>query len=464
MKICLSFVLSILLATTLAGTYKVKVGIINDLHYEPFYQTGSDIQRYCRSDNSPLKWITGYTQDNASPFGEYRCDAPKRLINLMLDKLDEIDPDIDVLLVSGDFIAHGIAVEITDKVHDQYQILKDSISEVFLEMINKKFPNAIVLPAIGNNDIKYHYVSPQRGVTAPDYYPFMYDLIFEKMDGNKNIGTQDMRDTFTKFGGFRYDYSDDISFISFNSLYYNNKVPSKDTQIKKAQFDWLANTIDQEQSERKFVIFFHVYPGVYIIKSPKSFWEQEAQLEFNRIIQRNSHKIILVTGAHSHYADVKVFFDKEFTIQDFMNPKETEFRANPVWALLVTPSISPVFTNNPGVTHLNLNDGFADNITWTFLELNRYPSDESEAQYNTFSLEQQCGIFKFTPEQVANFIKSLIKDKYALYKYLAHKIGFQGENIVNALLGYKELGTITFKDESEYFCSLLNNKRIDYYI
>lgn len=454
----------ILLMFVAMGTCQiVRVAIINDIHYEPFYEEGTEVERFCRKSNSPLSWITRFTALNASPFGEYSCDAPERLINLMFDKLNEIDPNIEVLLVGGDFITHGLSIELDDVIHDQYDLLKESITKVFLEMINKKFPNAIILPAVGNNDIKYHYVAPQTNHTDSDYYKFLYNLFFEQLDKNKNIDKTGINETFDKFGGYRYDFSSTLSFISFNSLYYNVRTPGTDLQIKELQFQWLSDTLDQSTEGQKFVIFMHIYPGIYHIGHTRFFWERSAVLRFDEIIQKHYSKIALITGAHSHFPDVKVGFGHELSIPQILETDNYTVGSMPTWALLITPSISPVFKNNPGVTHLIIENNVAKNITWTFLQLSRYPQTEAEAQFYTFDFAVEMGIVEFTPTSVLRFIKSIILDKVKLYKYLAHKIGFIGEEVANALVEYKNFGSITFANECKYFCASLNMLRTGYY-
>lgn len=381
----------------------------------------------------------------------------------MLDKMNELEPDIEVLLVVGDFIAHGIAVELQDMEHDQYGMLKENIEFFFLEILAKKFPKAYIFPTIGNNDIKYHYVAPQKNYTAPDYYYFMYHTIFEKIPQNTKLNLTGVLETFLEFGGYKIDLDEEHSFISFNSLYYNDRTPSNDTEIKNDQFDWLARTVDTAEDTRKFVIFFHIYPGMYFIGHIRFFWERPAVLKFNDIIQRNIEKFTLIVGAHSHFPDVKVGFSHEFSIPHLMNTNDDMLEYIPKWAMLVTPSISPVFGNNPGVTLLQIENQVAKNISWNFFEMYKHPRNESEATFNKVDLAEDMGIDEFTPVAVLKFIKSIIDDNYKLYKYLAHKIGYRGKNTATALAEYQYLGMVNLADEYQYYCSLLNMLRTDYY-
>jgi hypothetical protein len=381
----------------------------------------------------------------------------------MLDKMNELEPDVDIILVTGDMITHGVSVELEDmKHHHQYDMLKNLLEELIVNILAEKFPNAYILPTIGNNDIKYHYVAPQRNYTAPDYYPYMYNLIFEQIPKNRNLNLTGVKESFYNFGGYKIDMSDDLSFISLNSLYYNNRTPSNDTEIKVAQLDWFEKTLDNAEPGRKFVIFFHIYPGMYFIGHIRFFWERPAVLRFNDIIQRNIDKIALINGAHSHFPDIKVGFSSEFSIPLLMNTDDHFLKYIPKWTMLITPSISPVFRNNPGITLLEMEDQVPKNIVWHFMELYKFPSKESEVTFNSLRFKEDLGIDEFTPNSALRFIKTIIGNRYQLYKFLAHKIGYRGKTMAHALAEYQDLKMINLGGEFDYFCSLLNMLRTDY--
>ena len=103
------------------------------------FESGAPVSNNCRGP-TPFE-IINYLEAQTTPFGTHGCDAPLRLINLVLNKINEIDPDIEVLLVSGDFVSHGYAVEIG--MSDHYFVLKEIIEYVFIEILAKKFPNAV---------------------------------------------------------------------------------------------------------------------------------------------------------------------------------------------------------------------------------------------------------------------------------------------------------------------------------
>lgn len=113
----------------------------------------------------------------------------------MTDKLKSIQPDVDVILVSGDFIAHGYAVKM-DAPKNHYAKLKEAIHNVFVNLVGTRFPNAVILPALGNNDIKFHYIAPRQDDEASDYYNYFSDFLFNEVPGNRNINRNQIDQTF----------------------------------------------------------------------------------------------------------------------------------------------------------------------------------------------------------------------------------------------------------------------------
>ena len=56
--------------------------------------------------------------------------------------------------MSGDFVMHGLASKIPGKTN--WDMMKTTIVSV-IDQLKKKFPDTILLPCIGNNDVVEHY-------------------------------------------------------------------------------------------------------------------------------------------------------------------------------------------------------------------------------------------------------------------------------------------------------------------
>ena len=87
----------------------------------------------------------------------------------------------------------------------------------------------------------------------------------------------------------------------------------------------------------------HVFPGLfYGVKDIEVFWQDDYLLRFNEIIVRYSHKIILQMGAHVHFGEIRA--------PRLSDNKEDDMKS----VVLVAPSISPIYRNDPGYTVLDI--------------------------------------------------------------------------------------------------------------
>lgn len=105
---------------------------------------------------------------------------------------------------------------------------------------------------------------------------------------------------------------------------------------------WFASELDKLQNEKKnVIILFHVPPGQYFPGEPQTFWQEQYTQQYRDIIKKNWEKVLLTTGAHIHFMDMRYEDDEE---------------GNPFYYLLLAPSFSPEFGNNPGFTTLKVDD------------------------------------------------------------------------------------------------------------
>lgn len=78
------------------------------------------------------------------------------LIEAMFTRFKEQFTNVDVILVPGDLVAHKVsALDGQDPTGSVYTQVKNNYSSV-MTLLQKHFPDTIILPTIGNNDGRYH--------------------------------------------------------------------------------------------------------------------------------------------------------------------------------------------------------------------------------------------------------------------------------------------------------------------
>ena len=95
-----------------AQASSLRVGVISDLHSNVKYDMFSAAQGNQFSNSvTDNCWASGPLADEPSPWARYGCDPSPDLVDAMMRHFVESFGVPDVLLVSGDNVAHGINVD-----------------------------------------------------------------------------------------------------------------------------------------------------------------------------------------------------------------------------------------------------------------------------------------------------------------------------------------------------------------
>ena len=131
----------------------LKIVTLSDPHMMPQYDPYNGSNGFCWDDSGaePLEY--------PAFFGQVGCDPPVELVRIMLDKFSTEHPDADVMLLTGDIVAHAVALEPPPKSPYSHASYGDVLGILanFSNLLHEYFPNTVILPTQGNNDDKYHY-------------------------------------------------------------------------------------------------------------------------------------------------------------------------------------------------------------------------------------------------------------------------------------------------------------------
>jgi len=67
--------------------------------------------------------------DTMAYFGRFNCDVPALMVERAFQKMSAENPDLDFILVPGDYIGHNISMNLPSnnlKDEDPYQMLQDT--------------------------------------------------------------------------------------------------------------------------------------------------------------------------------------------------------------------------------------------------------------------------------------------------------------------------------------------------
>lgn len=241
---------------------------------------------------------------------------------------------------------------------------------------------------------------------------------------------------------YRADVTDSISVLSINTMYWNVKDKTEnDGGVPEEQFEWLEQQLSNDDG-RKFLITYHIYPGSKHTSHYKTMIFPKYNERYIRLINQYSDRVIMEIGAHDHYGDLR-YHDKDISDVDFndkvkvsklvqkarkeASPAENkEFFRN----IFITPAVSPIKTNNPGVTLLEVDDLTLEpqNLISHFFQLNKYNEDSSVDEFHIVNYQDDFGVTDLSPYGIHSLKSALEDDKDSCLAYLVQKVGYTMED------------------------------------
>ena len=138
--------------------------MLTDIHLQAFYDPRVPAADYycCKFPGDNPTYV-----DDSAYFGRFGCDLPYSMIDIAMQKMSTDHPDLDVILVPGDYVGHSISNEPPEWAEEgespEFKTVQDKLSELkevttqVTDLFEKYFKDIPVLSTFGNNDTKYHY-------------------------------------------------------------------------------------------------------------------------------------------------------------------------------------------------------------------------------------------------------------------------------------------------------------------
>jgi hypothetical protein len=251
-----------------------------------------------------------------------------------------VAPHAQVIIIAGDFLAHHFDAKVRAAASRQ------TISRAAMETMEqiertfaRAFPRAQFVIALGNNDDP---CGDYRAAPRTAYLAQVARLWAPLVNRNHAAPTF-MRD-FSQaafytarlpVAGLHAIVIDDVYW----SLFYRQCKPGA-SGVPASEMSWLAHTLSAVRAPQRAIVVAHIPPGI----DPTStllthrfvlvpFLRVNAERRLESILHANEHAISFGVTGHMHRSDFRIFGDVP---------------------LLLAPSISPVYNNNPAFLVLNV--------------------------------------------------------------------------------------------------------------
>ena len=356
--------------------------LISDIHLDPVADPAIVKQLIA----SPVEqWDAIFQSSQQKSFSPYGEDSNYRLFSSALTEAAAQAP-FDYVIFTGDALRHNFsqAFVAAGGTPDQYPAFAAKTEAFVLQELQNRL-KVPVLATLGNNDSgcgDYH---------IPPDSPFLSETADQL---NVLATSPEAKSTFQLGGFFSIPHptvgNQDIVVLNtiFWSASYKSCTPDSGDP-GEAEIEWLGwKLYTASLLHHGVTLVMHIPPGMDAYNSsrgqcrkPVAFWQPKYATEFSTLMSTYSGVVQLAFAGHIHMDD--------FRVSDPHSPSSP-----PSLPLRITPSVSPIFKNNPAfsVMTYNLTTASVSDITTFFLAL----SSETPAWSTEYKFSSAYGINSFS--------------------------------------------------------------------
>ena len=320
---------------------------LSDIHFDPFYDP-TLVDQLIQSDYT--EWQKIFSSSKTKNYGTYGEDTNYPLLNSALQHAALAAKDADFVIISGDFLSHHFNENYYTYSGNKnpkalHEFINKTIAFVTM-MLTESFPNVPTYPVVGNNDSycgDYQIQPAGEFLEATTEY---WKVFFKDKDNSKAFLA-----TFP-VGGYYTVLPQNISphrLIALNTIFwsikYKNACGNPQEDPGQKQLQWLKVQLQHAATNKEKVwLVYHIPPGINPYSTVKansteaftkaiSYWDTDFTNQYMELMAKYSSVIVLSLVGHIHMDNFELVREK--------------FTSNPVSFVHFTPSISPIFGNNP---------------------------------------------------------------------------------------------------------------------
>jgi sphingomyelin phosphodiesterase acid-like 3 len=328
-------VLLLLLALAVSASGQQFLSV-SDIHFDPFADP-SLVAKLETADAA--QWEAILATSTKTAFSTYGSDLNEPLFRAAMAEMQKRIPSPAFVLISGDFLAHKFDQTYqqyaTDKSPAAYTAFVTKTIAYVTAAFRKAYPGVRIYPTLGNNDSDCgdYAVAPNSTFLAN-----LRDV------WRPVVGSRSFERRFPTGGYYHADVPglNDVRIIALNTNFFSTNYknpcgkPGPDPGLQ--QLTWLDAELHLARSQRKRVwLLFHIPPGMDVFDTEQwggtcpdlkvqTFWKDEYQQKYLQITATHRNTILGSFAGHTH---------------------QDEFRLANGDFIHITPSVTPVFGNNP---------------------------------------------------------------------------------------------------------------------
>lgn len=357
---------------------------VSDIHFNPFADPAI-VARLEAADVS--QWEAILASSTSTAFSSYGSDVNDPLLRSAIAEMQKQLPSPAFVMISGDFLAHDFDKNYqqyaTDKSQTAYTAFVTKTIAYVATALRKAWPGVRIYPTLGNNDSDCgDYAVAPNGAFLKDFRDVWRPI----------IGSRSFDRRFPTGGYYHADVASlsGVRIIALNTNFFSTNyknpcgTPGPDPGLR--ELEWLDAELQLAREEGKRVwLLFHIPPGMDVYDSlqyggacpslkAQTFWKDEYEQKYLKTTAAYRKTIAGSFAGHTHQDEFRI------ANGDFIH---------------ITPSVSPIFGNNPAfeIVDVSRHGDITDYTAWhlpnvTLPWAREYSFDEAYAKkkYDAASL------------------------------------------------------------------------------
>lgn len=368
---------------------KKSILLVTDIHFNPFADT-LIVDQLVQA--SSAEWDSVFSQNKDKKITGYHEETSPELFELLLKSMEKQKPGVSAVLFTGDVLCHNFNELCYKYIRNVKEEGKNEFIYKTMEYVSMKmrenFPSVSIYFSLGNNDsFKGDYAIVNDGDFLHKTTSLFYDNLINPatQTANNSKAKKDFYDTYSAHGYYVQDFPlvSNGRLIGLNTIFFSNNFPDSLYSIKpgKEELIWLEKQLtESEKAGEKVFLLLHIPPGINVYTSQHKsngsdmnvslFWQEEYNDRYLELMQRYHKTIAASFAGHTHMDDFRLIYNQE------TNDKK------PLDYVHITPSVSPVFGNNPAfqIIDLNVNTGELTETNTYYLNISK-PFKDFEFEY-----------------------------------------------------------------------------------
>lgn len=402
------------------GVGEYSIVVFTDVHFDPFYDPSLFSELNGSSED---EWDDIFRTSTVTGPPAWGSETNYPLLTQALVSACREATSTPFLLFAGDILTHSFSTKFYEAYGQEDDAAMRSFTyktvSFFADEVREHCGDVPVMFTLGNNDsYEGNYKIEPGGSFLADTLDLFYTyFLLHGADYDAFAAT------YAAGGYYATDLlHSNLVFISLNSILFSPRAADGSEGAADTQLDWFEATLADARSEgKKAWILLHIPPGVDIYSSVNNYmdesgalsdadtmWKEVYQQRYTEILQSHADVVSMTFAGHTHMDEYRLSIDVDGS------------GAEPV---IVTPSVSPVFNNNPAFKVLTVSS-----VQWSpsdYRSLN-YPLDVADPAYQSYYTFSNAyglnGVLETTLAELYPMLNEVEADRenYIGYYYSGH--------------------------------------------